>query len=262
MNEKFFDYKRIAEGYLKDRPWLHGQVMERAKIKFGLEDALENGLDIGCGAGLSTKALRLLCKNVLGTDISQEMILAAQSFYQEPGYSFQACKAEELKAEPKSFDIVTAAGVMNWVDETVFLPLLFKMLKPQGIFLIYDFWISDRMKGNAAYTEWFHDQYLRMFPKPKRKEEKWTEEMVAPYDFHILEQEEYEMDCPMSLEQFIRFMLLQSNVVAQVEEKHKDLNAVKHWFEETLTPIWHQKTEVLCFDGYSWYIGRRISKHE
>lgn len=61
MNSKSFDYKRIAEGYAKDRPYLHGQVIERLKRDLQINGNFANGLDVGCGAGLSTKALRSIC---------------------------------------------------------------------------------------------------------------------------------------------------------------------------------------------------------
>ena len=61
MNNKSFDSKRIALGYAK-RPWLHKSVIEQMKIDCDLDEdfKFKNGLDVGCGAGLSTKALRLI----------------------------------------------------------------------------------------------------------------------------------------------------------------------------------------------------------
>lgn len=73
MNNKAFNYKRIAVGY-KDRPFLHKHVMEQLQRDMSSAN-FHNGLDVGCGAGLSTKALKLICDKVTGTDISEEMIL-------------------------------------------------------------------------------------------------------------------------------------------------------------------------------------------
>lgn len=53
MDSRDFDFQRIAEGY-KKRPFLHKQVVER----FGMEvtgRSFSRGLDMGCGAGLSSK---------------------------------------------------------------------------------------------------------------------------------------------------------------------------------------------------------------
>lgn len=42
-----------------------------------------HGLDVGCGAGLSKKALKQVCKKVTGTDISEEMIAMCHLLYPE-----------------------------------------------------------------------------------------------------------------------------------------------------------------------------------
>lgn len=253
-----FNYKRIAEGYAKDRPFLHKHVMDLLKARLSLKQNFKNGLDVGCGAGLSSKALRLVCDHVTGTDISAEMVQAAAALYTDESFTFLQCKAEELDETLGSFDIVTAAGVINWVDETIFLPALEKMMEPNGILLIYDFGITDEMEGNANFTDWYREQYLAMFPKPPRKENVWTEADVSPYHFHIMAQDNYKTGFPMDKEQFIRFMLLQSNVIAQVEEKGKTLTDVKKWFENTLTPYFEDnKKENLIFAGYNWYLQKQ-----
>ena len=69
MDNKSFDHKRIANGYAKDRPWLHKLVMDKVKSDCALDKPFKNGLDVGCGAGLSTKALKLICDKFKGTDI-------------------------------------------------------------------------------------------------------------------------------------------------------------------------------------------------
>lgn len=261
MEQKLFDYKRIAEGYAKDRPYLHGKVMKKLVERLNLTENYENGLDIGCGAGLSTRALGEICNHVTGTDISEEMIQAATALQEEEKYTFRISRAEDIFENADAlgeaaYDIITAAGVMNWVDETEFLPSAYKMLCEQGILLIYDFWISDKMKDNDKYTKWWKEEYLTHFPKPPRKEEKWTEEMVQPYALHIVAQEDYTLECEMDKEQFIRFMLLQSNVIAQVEKGKMDIEEVRQWFEKTVSPFWEAGIKTLYFAGYSWYIGK------
>ena len=256
MNNKSFDYRRIAEGYAKDRPFLHEHVIDRLKEKKQILQKYESGLDIGCGAGLSTRALRMICHRVIGTDISEHMIMAASALYDDAGYTFLQCSAEETRAEMESIDVVTAAGVINWVDEKKFLPAIQKVLKPEGLLLIYDFWISDQMIGCEEYTRWWHEQYLKEFPKPPRKENIWTDEDVEPYGLHIEEQETYTMTWETDRQQFIRFMLLQSNVAAQVEGKNRNPEEVRAWFEEGLSAFWKEERKELIFEGYSWYLRR------
>lgn len=66
MDNRSFDDKRIANGYGADRPWLHKFVMERLKSDLNLTKTFHNGLDVGCGAGLSAKALRMASSKTWG----------------------------------------------------------------------------------------------------------------------------------------------------------------------------------------------------
>ena len=52
-------------------------------------------------------------------------------------------------------------------------------------------------------------------------------------------QETYTNVVPMSKEAFIRFMITQSNVIAQVEENGQSLEKAIKWFEESLEPVFH-----------------------
>ena len=221
MESKSFDYERIARGYANDRPFLHGQVIDLIKKDLRINENFRNGLDIGCGAGLSTKALRLLCDRVTGVDISGEMIAAAKALYQDDAYTFFQSSAEDIKASARSFDVATAAGVVNWVDEKRFLTNLGPLMQENGLFIVYDFWITDRMKGNDAYTGWWHERYLKEFPRPPRKEKAWTREMALPYGFVLKTRRDYRLEYDFDREAFIRFMMIQSNVNVQIEEGGK-----------------------------------------
>lgn len=67
-----YNYKRIAQGY-KNRPFLHREVINKFIKDIGKEQ-FQFGMDVGCGAGLSTRALSNVCTKVIGTDISSQMI--------------------------------------------------------------------------------------------------------------------------------------------------------------------------------------------
>ena len=108
MDKITFDEKRIAEGYM-NRPWLHKKVIERFVSDCEVTSNFRNGLDVGCGAGLSTKALHLICDRVTGTDISEQMIQVCKEEYKDnKAYTFYRAKAEETKEPTEKYDIVTA----------------------------------------------------------------------------------------------------------------------------------------------------------
>lgn len=253
MNERDFDYKRIAQGY-KDRPFLHKQVIEQFQRDISRQ-YFSNGLDIGCGAGLSSKALKRICGHVTGADISAEMIRVAREVCEcAEGYDFIVSKAEEIPAGYSKYDIVTAAGVIQWVEREPFLLNLKNIMSEHGYILIYDFCISDKMKNSESYSLWWYDMYLKEFPKPFRNEYVWTNDDVEKYGFTMLNQVQYEMEYEFDMDSFIKFMMIQSNVNTKIEGEGRDINAVRKWFEQSLAPIFNFEKKTLIFEGYSWYI--------
>ena len=255
MDNKAFDSKRIAQGYAR-RPWLHKSVIEQLKKDCSLpkDYMFKNGLDVGCGAGLSTKALRLICDKVTGTDIAESMVEVCDEIYgTDPSYSFYAAKAEETRIPNKKYDIVTAAGCINWVDEKKFMNNMAEVLDDNGLIVIYDFGITDKMVGNDDYTRWYQDEYLSRFPKPPRKENKWTQADLID-GFLMEKQTEYDMEYSFTLDKFVDFMLIQSNVNAQIESGRVSAEDIRKWMMESLTPIFDGRERQLVFYGYSWYI--------
>jgi ubiquinone/menaquinone biosynthesis C-methylase UbiE len=255
MNSKSFDSKRIAEGYAK-RPWLHKSVMDALRTDLGLsaDYRYKNGLDVGCGAGLSTKALRLICDKVTGTDIAEAMVEACRDIYGEDGaYSFYTAKAEETMIPSEKYDIVTAAGCINWVDEKRFMENMKEVVADNGMIVIYDFGITDRMKDNSDYTTWYRDEYLAKFPKPPRKENKWTQQDLLE-GLVMEKQTEYDMEYAFNLDSFVDFMMIQSNVNSRVESGEIAEEEARSWMKQSLSKIFGDQEKTLIFYGYSWYI--------
>lgn len=253
-----FDFRRIAQGYGR-RPFLHKQVIERFRQEVTSRN-FENGLDVGCGAGLSAKALKMICSHVTGVDASAEMIAAAKEVCgNAEGYDFAVSQAEALPAFDWRFDIVTAAGVVQWVDRKLFLQGLQDKMNRGGYLLVYDFGISDRMKDSAAYTACWHDVYLKVFPRPYRDESVWTEEETARYGFSMLDQVRYEMTYEFDRDSFLEFMMIQSNVNARIEGGQCSTAEAEAWFRQSVRPFFRDgpgERRTVIFTGYSWYMRR------
>lgn len=80
-------------------------------------------LDIGCGAGCNAIPLAAMGWNVLGVDLSQPMLDAAQKRAQEHGLTdrlkFRLAPMEKLPAEDQSYDLIVAHGIWNLARSTV-----------------------------------------------------------------------------------------------------------------------------------------------
>ena len=272
MEPVSFDRRRIALGYASDRPYLHPAVIRKSRMDNQIDAPFPRGLDIGCGAGLSTRALKDLCREVTGIDSSAEMIRMCEALYPQEGYLFRQCSAEQIDLPADSCQIATAAGVVNWVEEAPFLTALKRVLTNQGLLCVYDFWITEEMPGCPRYRDWWYGQYLPRFPKPPRKENRWTKETLI--DGYSMEgQYGLKLSWDFTLDAFIRFMMIQSNVNRQIENGQSP-EEIRAWFQNSLSSLWTDDTKkglpakaanaspasakrTLVFDGYVWYIRLR-----
>ena len=65
------------------------------------------------------------------------------------------------------------------------------------------------------------------------------------------------MEYEFELGSFVDFMLIQSNVNAQIEGGSISADEAKDWMMESLAPIFEQSKKNLIFHGYSWYIRKK-----
>jgi len=95
-------------------------------------------LDIGCGAGLFAEPLARLGADVLGIDPAPASIGAARRHAEETGakLAYRVATVEEIAAEPKRFDIVSAMEVVEHVAHPAkFVAEAASLLNPGGLFL-------------------------------------------------------------------------------------------------------------------------------
>jgi|GEM_PF-4096552 len=129
-------YNLIADSY----ELLYGEEQEK-KIQF-IEDlfkklfgnvTFENGLDFGCGTGISTKFLIKITKNAYACEISQNMLEKAKEKLKN--VIFINCK--ELEKYNNFFDIILSVTVLQDVEEPErILELFNKILKDNGILIL------------------------------------------------------------------------------------------------------------------------------
>lgn len=90
-------------------------------------------LDVGCGTGNLTAALRALTSNrVVGVDPSVEMISQAQQRYGDHGIAFSTAASEELTFQAE-FDALFCNSAFQWFRQPAqSLTLFFQALRPGG----------------------------------------------------------------------------------------------------------------------------------
>lgn len=121
-----YDSERIARGYAFDRPPVHEEILKAVNLP-----QVKRALDVGCGAGRSKQALKPYADQVFGLEPNENMA----RWHKELTV---VARAERLPFKDGSFQLITAAGVLNYVDNSLFLPEAARVLQSGGLLLIYD----------------------------------------------------------------------------------------------------------------------------
>jgi ubiquinone/menaquinone biosynthesis C-methylase UbiE len=130
-----FGTAAMAEGYATARPPLHAGIVGRIGVR------ARRALDVGCGAGLSTRPLLDVAERVYGVDAAPEMVRWAARLV--PGAFFAGARVEALPFRDGTFDLITAAGSLNYAEPVVAFRELRRVISPDGTLCIYDFSQAD-----------------------------------------------------------------------------------------------------------------------
>jgi ubiquinone/menaquinone biosynthesis C-methylase UbiE len=123
-----YDSARLARGYAFDRPPVHAQILKSVR----LDGRAGRALDLGCGAGVSTAALAPLSERVVGLEPIATMLAHRREV--APEVRFVTGSAEALPFASRSFDLVAAAGSLNYTDLPSALAEVARVLTPARTF--------------------------------------------------------------------------------------------------------------------------------
>lgn len=136
-----------------DRSWRRRLV--RAVSSFcALRGGEVKVLDMACGTGDVSIALRRKGLDVVGADISENMLALARK--KAPGIDFRYGDASELPFADRSFDAVTIAfGIRNFDERAQCIRELHRVLKDGGMLAIAEFSIPRNRLWRGIYTLYF-----------------------------------------------------------------------------------------------------------
>ncbi|MBC8103557.1 MAG: class I SAM-dependent methyltransferase [Cytophagales bacterium] len=215
---------------------------------------MEDALDVGCGTGLSTRALKALAHRVVGTDISKEMLQQAAAL--DGDTLHVESPAERLPFENGSFDLVTVSLAFHWFERELFLAQAHQLLRPRGWLIIYNNGFYGRMGENPAFEHWNRDIYLSRYPSPPRKDQPLTDAEAESSGFIFVGRETYTNEVHFTAEQLAAYLLTQSNTIAALEQGSETLDVLNQWLEEQLPPLFPAPVGTFAFGGRIWYLQR------
>lgn len=246
-------YRSLAVGYARSRPPVHPRVIERVRRHLKLEAPLGRGLDVGCGAGLSTRALQSAARQCLGVDPVEAMVGLGSEV--APGASFCVARAEALPVRSGSIDLVSAAGSLNYADLGRFFPEAARVLAPGGVLVAYDFTPGRRLPDSDALALWF-ERLLERHPFPADSTSRPLDPETLAVEARPLRlsgSERFEIGLTLDPTSYLEYVMTETNVAHAVRGGTPE-PAIRAWCRETLAPVFGGSPREVLFEGYIAYL--------
>jgi SAM-dependent methyltransferase len=177
-------------------------------------DPVDCALDIACGTGMSTVALREHASRVVGVDVSPEMLRSARH---APGVSYLLGSAEGMPFVPGAFSAATCCSGVHWFDQQRFFGELHRVVRPGGWVALYDHYFVGEMAGVPEFADWLHEA-LRRYPLPPRNPQVGDPRSLEPVGFEKIGDDLFADDVEMTHAQLTDYQLTISNFVDAAEQ--------------------------------------------
>jgi SAM-dependent methyltransferase len=246
-----YDSERLAAAYARSRPPVHARVVAAAKgglERLGVAHA-RRALDIGCGAGLSTAALAPLAGSLVGLEPVATMLRHRREV--APGARFVIGRAEQLPFGTGSYDLVSAAGALNYGDRDLVLPEVARVLTERGGLLVYDFSGGRRLAGDPRLDAWFAAFEAR-YPYPHGYAMDVRSLPFEKAGMRLDYYEEIEVAIPMTSDAYLAYVLGETNVELAVSYGVAE-EGIASWCSATLADIFAAGARDVLFDAYAAY---------
>jgi len=210
---RIYNSERLAACYAADRPLVHAAICARLFSMLGAAYSRGRSLDVGCGAGASTLALLQHSAHLTGVDPSPLMLRHARTLV--PAATFVRGSAEALPLGSRAYDLVTAAGSLNYADVRGAMSEIARVLTVGGHFAPYDFSTGCVHPKKSQAVNCF-GAFERAFPWPPGYSLDLAALPYREYGMTLLVHEQFPVEIVMSETQYIRYVMSETNVEAAI----------------------------------------------
>ena len=251
MSTNLYDSERLARGYAFDRPPVHQAVI--AALHKHLPHHFKRALDLGCGAGLSTAALAPLADCAYGIEPVANMLKHRRAVTEQA--HFVVAQAEHLPFAANSFDLLTAAGSLNYANLDLFFPEAARVLTNEGVLAIYDFSEGRRLHGDERLELWY-ESFKQRYPSPPGYAMDVCALSYELFGLNLRAYHELEVAVPLDLDRYLRYALSETSVERAIARGENE-SAIRAWCNETLAEIFDDHPRDVLFDAYFALVSKK-----
>jgi len=167
-----------------------------------------------------------------------------------PGANFLAASADSLPFRAAIFDLITAAGSLNYVDLDRFFPEAARVLSPGGVLVAYDFLPGRSFPESTALDTWF-EEFTNRYPWPPAEARELNPSLLAAAarGFRLDFADHFEIPLELSPAFYLDYMMTETNV-AYACRRGVSEGVIRHWCERTLQSVFGGRQRTVLFRGY------------
>ena len=241
-----FDSAAMATGYASARPPVHAPLMDRVATAQGWTDPMGVVLDVGCGAGLSTRAALPWARAAIGVDPAAEMVAAARITV--PSASFLVGPGERLPIGAGTIDAITAAGSLNFMDLDRFADEAARVLRPDGVAVAYDFATGCRCATAPNLAAGYGD-FATRWTRPTANRNAIDPEVLREGPFEVVATASFVVTIAMSLDWYVDYLMTETNIAAAVA-RGEAASHIRTWCAAQFAPTF---TRALPVEFDAWF---------
>jgi SAM-dependent methyltransferase len=234
-----FDDGAMAAGYARDRPPVHPHLVDRFRAGPARPSGRGLAVDVGCGAGASTAALRGLTDRGVGFDPYAPMVAAAARVAAD--LPFAVAAAEALPLPVGRVDLLAAAGSLNYARLDAFVREADRVLAPEGVVVVSNYGFGRPVAVDPTWP----DRFAARWPRPASRPVDAASFAGGP--FGVVVDERFVVTLPMTPAAYVAYLMTETSV-AQAVRDGGDALEVQRWCEDALRPEFGVEQDV-AFDA-------------
>lgn len=171
-------FSAVAASYARYRPIYPAALFDWIA---DAAPARERAWDCACGSGQATLPLSERFARVTGTDASARQLEEAPA---HPGITWRVAVAESSGLDSASFDAVTVAQALHWLDLPRFWVEVRRVLRPRGIFVATCYGLAsiDNVEANQQLRHFHDDVVGDYWPRERGHVDRGYHDIALPFE--------------------------------------------------------------------------------
>jgi ubiquinone/menaquinone biosynthesis C-methylase UbiE len=200
--------------------------------------------DCATGNGQATNDLALRFKKVLATDLSEKQI---QNAVQKSNIEYSVCKAEHTPFADNSFDLITVAQAIHWLNFDLFYKEVKRVAKPNSLLAV---WGYSLLSINPVIDPLINQFYSDVIGSYWDKERKFIDEKYQTilFPFEEIKSPSFEMHFEWTLAELAGYINTWSAVQKFIQLNQS--NPVNELIN-SIQPHWKSERKLVTFPLFS-----------